>query len=75
MPGINDALRQIDNPKPSEKISYRRVAKDAWCDCSMLSRLHRGVRVDAITQNVRQRKVTPQQENDLVQYIIGLPER
>lgn len=27
--------------------------------------------MDATTKNVRQRKVTTQQENDLVQYIIG----
>ncbi|KAF1359985.1 hypothetical protein EJ07DRAFT_165631 [Lizonia empirigonia] len=75
MPGINDALQQIDNLKPSEKISYRRMTKDARCDRTTLSRRHQGVQVDFNTKNVRQRKVTPQQEDDLVQYIIGLTER
>ena len=75
MPGINDALQQIDNLKPNEKISYRRTAKNARCDRTTLSRRHRGVQVDVNTKNVRQRKVTPQQEDNLVQYIIGLTER
>jgi hypothetical protein len=69
MPGINDALQQIDNLKFREKISYRRMAKYARCDRTTLSRRHRGVQVDINTKNVRQHKVTPQQ------YIVGLTER
>ncbi|EFQ95865.1 hypothetical protein PTT_04460 [Pyrenophora teres f. teres 0-1] len=75
MPRINDALQRIDTLGSSEKISYCKIAKDARCDRSTLSRRHRGVQVDVTTKNVRQRKVTPQQEDDLVQYTIGLTER
>jgi hypothetical protein len=75
MSGINDTLRRIGNLTPNEKIPYQRVAKDARCGRSTLSRRQRGVQVDATIKNVRQRKVTPQQEDDLVQYIKGLTER
>lgn len=66
MPEINDALQQIDNLRLSEKTTYRRIAKHARCDRSTLSRRHRGVQVDISTKNVKQRKVAPQQEDDLV---------
>jgi hypothetical protein len=75
MPGINDALRQINRLKPGEKICYTRIAKNARCDPVMLVRHHKGVQADRDTKNLRQLKVTPQQENELVQYIIRLTER
>jgi hypothetical protein len=56
MPGINDALQQIDNLKPGEKISYSRTAKNAHCDRTTLSRRHRGIQVDVNTKNIRQCK-------------------
>jgi hypothetical protein len=66
IPGINDALQQINNLKPSEKILYRRTARNGRYDRTTLSRRHRGIQVDVNTKNVRQRKVTPQHEDDLV---------
>lgn len=76
IPRINDALHRVNSLKPSEKTSYCGLAKDAHCDRSILSRRHRGVQVDVSTKNVvRQRNTTPQQEDDLVQYIAGLTER
>lgn len=75
MPGIRDALRQIDNMNPREKVVYSKIAKDEGVSASTLSRRHRGVQSDITTKNLRQRKVTPQQEEELVQYTIGLTER
>jgi hypothetical protein len=75
MPGINDALQQIAKLRPGEKICYTRIAKDARCDPVTLARHHRGVQADRDTKNLNQLKVSPQQETELVQYIIGLTER
>jgi hypothetical protein len=75
MPGINDALQQIAKLRPGEKICYTRIAKDARCDPVTLARHHQGVQADRDTKNLNQLKVSPQQETELVQYIIGLTER
>jgi hypothetical protein len=75
MPGINDALRQIDNLKPGEKISYSKIADNSRCSRSTLARHHQGLQADRDTKILNQLKVSPQQENELVQYIIRLTER
>jgi hypothetical protein len=75
MSGINDALSQINRLKPGEKICYTRIAKNARCDPVTLARHHKGVQADRDTKNLRQLKVTPQQEKELVQYIITLTDR
>jgi hypothetical protein len=75
MPGINDTLRQINRLKPGEKICYTRIAKNARCDPVTLTRHHKGLQADRDTKILNQLKVSPQQENELVQYIIRLTER
>jgi hypothetical protein len=75
IPGINDALKQIDNLKPGEKLSYSKIAENSRCSRSTLARHHQGLQADRDTKRLNQLKVSPQQENELVQYIIGLTER
>ena len=75
MPGINDALLQIAKLKPGEKVSYKKIAKNECCSRTTLSRRHQGKQVARATKNVNQQKITPQQEANLLQYIIGLTGR
>jgi hypothetical protein len=75
MPGINDALQQIANLKPGEKLSYRKIARDTRCNRLTLARRHQGLQADRDTKNLNQLKVSPQQEDELVRYIISPNER
>lgn len=75
MPGVRDALLQINNLNPREKVVYSKVAKDEGASASTLSRRHRGVQSDITTKNLTQRTVSPQQEEELVQYITQLAGR
>ncbi|KAF2628503.1 hypothetical protein BU25DRAFT_420967 [Macroventuria anomochaeta] len=75
MPGINDAIKQIDNLEPREQVIYTRVAKNHGVNRTTLSHHAQGVQMDRNTKNSNQAKLMPPQEHELVQYIIGLTER
>ncbi|KAF2625777.1 hypothetical protein BU25DRAFT_315508, partial [Macroventuria anomochaeta] len=75
MPGINDAIKQIDNLEPGERVIYTRVAKNHGVNCTTLSHHAQGVQMDCNTKNSNQAKLMPPQEHELVQYVIGLTER
>jgi hypothetical protein len=75
MPGINDALKQIDKLKPGDKLCYQKIADNHGVDRTTLSRHHRGIQASVASKNINQRKLTPQQEEELVTYIEELTER
>jgi len=75
MPGINDALEQIRRLKPEEKLVYTHIAEKHGVDRNTLSRAHRGVQVPRHVANHDQRKLTTQQEIELVKYIEELTAR
>ncbi|KAF2622326.1 hypothetical protein BU25DRAFT_311006, partial [Macroventuria anomochaeta] len=75
MPGINDAIRQINNLNLGNKLCYQKIATNHGVDRTTLSQHHRGVQMDQKTKNLNQLKVNPQQEEELVQYVISLTER
>jgi hypothetical protein len=72
MPGINDALAQIAELSPGEKICYTKIAEKHGVDRSTLSRRHRGVQQPRDSANVHQRKLNPQQEDYLAKYVESL---
>ena len=75
MPGINDALEQIRKLKPDEKLVYTTIAKKHGVSRTTLSRAHRRVQVPRRVANHNQRKLSDQQEADLVRYIEKLTAR
>ena len=69
MLGINDALAQIRNLKSGDKLVYTTIAKDHGVDRSTLRRRHQRDQVPRHVANERRRKLTPQQQTELVRYI------
>jgi hypothetical protein len=75
IPGINDAIAEIHNLKPDDKLVYTQIAKKHGVDRSTLSRVHRRDQVPRAVANKQQRKLTQQQELDLIEYIQLLTRR
>ena len=75
MPGLQDALTEIRNLDPGDKLVYTNIAQKHGVSRTTLSRAHRGVQVPQGVADPNQRKLTPQQEADLVQYIETLSAR
>jgi hypothetical protein len=75
MPGINDAINQINKLKHGDKLCYQNIADNHGVDRRTLSRHHRGVQAPIATKNINQLKVNLHQEEELVQYIVDLTER
>jgi hypothetical protein len=75
MPGIKDALAEINNLKPGDKLVYQKIADKHGVDRSTLSRKHKQTQDDQETKNVNQQKLSPQQEAELVKYIEELTAR
>ena len=75
MPGIQEALDEIRALKPDEKIVYTTIAKKHGVDRSTLSRADRLHQVPRHVANDNQRKLSQQQELDLVKYIEELSTR
>jgi transposase-like protein len=66
---IEDALTEIASLGPEEEICYARIAQKHGVVQSTLSRQHQAITQSATTKNINQQKLTPQQEEELVQYI------
>lgn len=75
MSPILDAIAAINSLKPGEKLVYRRIAAQYGCDPSTLARRHQGIQGTSTSKNINQQRLTPQQEEELVTYIVGLTER
>jgi membrane-bound lytic murein transglycosylase B len=75
MPGLQDALTEVRNLDPGDKLVYTNIAQKHGVSRTTLSRAHHGVQVPQGVADPNQRKLTPQQEADLVQYIETLSAR
>ena len=75
IPGIHDALAQIRNLKLGDKLVYTAIAKDHGVDRSTVRRRHQRGQVPLYVANQQRRKLTPQQEAELVRYIEELTAR
>ena len=75
MPGLKDALDQIDALKPGEKLVYTHIAENHGVSRTTLSRAHRGVQVPRHVDVFNNCKLNDQQEDDLVKYIEKLTAR
>ena len=74
MPGLNDALAEIDALGPEEKVVYTNIAEKHSVSRTTLSRVHRGVQVPRSIETRNNQKLSNQQELDLVEYIEKLTE-
>ncbi|KAJ8105176.1 hypothetical protein OPT61_g10339 [Boeremia exigua] len=75
MEGINAALAEIDSLDPGEQFSYNQIAKKYSVNRTTLARRHQRVQVPREEANQNQPKLTPQQEEELVEYIFELTAR
>lgn len=75
MPGIDEALAEIDSLEPGEEIVYTQIAKKHGVDRSTLARRHQRVQVPREVADRKQTKLTQQQEEELVKYIEELNAR
>jgi hypothetical protein len=75
MPGISDALAEINNLKPGDQLVYTKITVKHGVDRNTSSRAHRGVQAPRRVANENQRKLSNQQELNLVKYIEELSAR
>lgn len=75
MEGIDAALAEIDSLDPGEQFSYVQIAKKHGVNRTTLARRHQRVQVSREEADRDQPKLTPQQEEELVEYIIELTSR
>jgi hypothetical protein len=69
MTPIEAALAAIKLLGPTEKISYRQIARDYGCSPAMLARRHQHVMGSCSTKAENQQTFHPQQELELLGYI------
>ncbi|KAF1980022.1 hypothetical protein BU23DRAFT_585877 [Bimuria novae-zelandiae CBS 107.79] len=75
MDPIQAAIDEIESREPGEDFSYIEIATRYGVNRSTLSRRHRGVTTTRAANTINQRKLNPQQEQELVRYIKRLTER
>lgn len=75
MASIEAAIAAIEALKPGESFTYTEIAAAHGVERVTLSRRHQQSQASRATQAVKQRKLNPQQELELVRYIERLTER
>ena len=75
MEPIEAALAAIESLGPGESINYTAIAKKYGVERSTLSRRHRARTHARVDEGINRRKLSPQQEKELVSYIIRLTQR
>ncbi|KAF1972794.1 hypothetical protein BU23DRAFT_467150 [Bimuria novae-zelandiae CBS 107.79] len=75
MDPIDKAIEEIESRGPGEEFSYRKIAKKYGVPDTTLRRIHQGKNVPMKEQQLQRRKLTPQQELELVSYIEKLTGR
>ena len=75
MDPIQAAIEEIESRGPEEGFSYKKIAAKYNIQRSTLSRRHQGLTSSNQTKKLNQTKLSPQQEDELVQYIKTLTER
>ena len=66
MPGIDEALAEIDSLESGKDIVYTQIAKKHGVDRSTLARRHQRVQVPREVADRKQTKLTQQQEEELI---------
>ncbi len=74
MARIDKALEYLDSLEPEECFEYQEVADRFVVVRSTLTRRHQGISASHKDRNQQQRKLTPHEEAELVQYIEQLSE-
>ncbi|KAF2001680.1 hypothetical protein P154DRAFT_402489, partial [Amniculicola lignicola CBS 123094] len=69
MDPIQAAIDDIESLPPGETLSYTKTAAKYGIVRSTLIRRHKGITQPPEVKNSNQQKLTPQQEQELVQYI------
>jgi transposase-like protein len=75
MDPITKAIEEIELLGPGEGWSYRKIAREHGVACTTLRRIHQGQNKPMEEQKPLRRKLNPQQELELVNYIKGLTAR
>ncbi len=75
MDPIEAAIAAIESRDPTESFSYRKIAKEYGVVRSTLTRRHQAISVPHKVKAINQRKLSPQQEQELIRYIQKLTKR
>ena len=75
MGSLEAALLAIESLEPGESINYSKIAREYSVERSTLRRRHQAKTQSPITKIINQRKLNPQQEKELISYIITLTQR
>ncbi|PVH90788.1 hypothetical protein DM02DRAFT_411041, partial [Periconia macrospinosa] len=75
MDPIKKAIEEIESHGSEEGWSYRKIAKKYGVACTTLRRIHQGQNEPMEEQKLQRRKLNPQQEAELVDYIEVLTAR
>jgi hypothetical protein len=75
MRGINDARAEIEDIPSGDEILWQRIAEKHRVVCSILTRNMMGETRLQEDWTIAQRKLDPEQEEELVKYVISLTER
>jgi hypothetical protein len=74
MDPIQAAIEEIDLREPGEDFKYTEIAAKYDVERSTPARRHKSLTSSRSTKNLLQRKLSPQQEKELIQYIQRLTE-
>ena len=75
MGSLEAALTAIESLAPGESINYSKIARDYGVVRSTLARRHQAQTRSRATKGINQRKLSVQQEKELISYIKILTER
>lgn len=75
MPGLSDALVEVNAMNPGEKLVYTHIAREHSVSRTTLSRAHWGVQASRHVDVFSSRKLNDQQEDDMTKYIEKLTAR
>jgi hypothetical protein len=75
MGSLEAALTAIESQNPEESINYSKFARDYNVERSTLRRRHQAISVPRKVKAINQRKLSTQQEQELIRYIKKLTER
>ena len=75
MAPIDEALAAIDSLRPGEEVAYLKIATQYGVDPETLRRRALGMQEAREVKNIKQSKLSPQQEQTLIDYINNLTER
>jgi hypothetical protein len=75
MDPIQEAIADLESQEPGKQLSYSKLAAKWKVNRVTLTRRHKGIQGTRKEEGINRRKISPQQEAGLVEYIIGLTER